>query len=129
HLRLDQFQLRDNIVTARGHLLFAGFSVFRRSALDDVAHVDRLASEAHCGYHLVEQLPGRTNEGVTLSIFVGAWSLADENYARRAIAAGEYRVRATFAQAAVSTLPNLVLEHGETCPALFGIECRHWCEA
>ncbi len=78
-LRLDHGDLAQQERRAGFDLLALRRAVSRRAALHDVRDIHLLALQAHGLDHLVEQLPGASDERTPLLVFVRARAFADEH--------------------------------------------------
>jgi hypothetical protein len=78
-LRLQQRNLSMQEWLTGGRFLDMGVAVTGWSALDNVGDKDLLTGEADRRQHRVQQLSGTTDEGLPLSVLVGARRLADHH--------------------------------------------------
>jgi len=55
-----------------------GVAIIRRAALDDIGNIDLLAIEVNGSEQPIKELPGLSDEGASLLVFVPAGCLADK---------------------------------------------------
>jgi hypothetical protein len=87
-------------------LIGQGLSILGRAALDNVGDVYRLARHLDSLQDAVEKIPGLTDEGFPLRIFVGARPLAHENQAGGGISIAGNRLGAMGTQTAAVGRPD-----------------------
>ena len=74
------FNLSLKIRQAAYYFLRSWVAIFGGAALEYIANVDISSFEPHCIYYFVEELSGSSDEGPSLSVFVGPGSFTDEEY-------------------------------------------------
>ena len=96
--RSDQARLLAQIADTAVLLVLLGIAVMGRTAFDDVGDIDVLSAvEVNGKQHLVEELSGSADKGLTLQILLFARSFADEHDARLRLSDAEYDVASVLA--------------------------------
>jgi|SRR5690606_5578653 len=89
-LRIHQFKLPGQIRDAGVRLDWRGTTIVGRPAFDDIADVDFIPTEPHGFNHLIEELARGADEGLTLRVFFGTWSLSYKTQTAGSGAAGKH---------------------------------------
>ena len=100
HLRLDQFDLAEEVRLARLDLVLLRVAVAGWAALEDVRDIDVLAPELDTGEQPLEQLPRLADEGDALLVLVEAGSLAYEHQVGARVARAEDDLRPSLREPA-----------------------------
>src|SRR6185437_12444534 len=80
HFGVERGDLAGKVVGAGGNLVGQGVAVLRWAVLDDIGDEDGAAIQADGAEQLVEELSRRANKRTSLSVFVVAGRLANEEY-------------------------------------------------
>ena len=90
-LRLDQLDLIIQIPDASLLFIIPGIPVFGRSAFDDIRDIDIIVPrQVDDREHIVQQLSGGTDEGLSLQVLLFTRTLTDEHDIRIGIADAKY---------------------------------------
>jgi hypothetical protein len=127
HGRLDQVDLRAQVVMAGLDLPGLGVTVARGAAFQDVRDEHIAALEPDLVEQLVEQLSGLSDERQPHPILVGPGRFANEHQVGVGVAGAEHDRRAGLVERAADA-PRCLLEHGlqqlaALCGASHGVAC------
>jgi len=101
---LEHRELRREERRAGGELVGLGISIPGRPTHDGIANVDFVARELDLPrlQHFRQELPRPPDEGETLSVFLGARALTDDDELRSRVPRAEHHRRASLAKLALA---------------------------
>ena len=95
---------------AGGRLLGQWIAVVGGTAFQDIGDIDILPLKFHRRQNLIEKLAGPADKGYSLTVFLGAGSLADEHDIRVRIACAENELGSGSPESAALAFMNSLVE-------------------